>query len=53
MNKSYRKKITNDIGIVFNVTLTKEKNGPPEYKSESYLHYIVMKLYLYFDFEPL
>ena len=27
MNKSYRKKITNDIGIVFNVTLTKEKNA--------------------------
>ena len=27
MNKSYRKKVTNDIGIVFNVTLTKEKNA--------------------------
>ena len=27
MNKTYRKKLTNDIGIVFNVTLTKEKNA--------------------------
>jgi nucleoid-associated protein YejK len=27
MNKTYRKKLTNDIGVVFNVTLTKEKNA--------------------------
>jgi len=27
MNKTYRKELTNDIGIVFNVTLTKEKNA--------------------------
>ena len=27
MNKNYKKKLTNNIGVVFNVTLTKEKNA--------------------------